>query len=1102
MYQETSQDEVGLKQVHLKVNGEPDPFPMLHSPMQTVFQKPEDEYSSYIAKMEEQLLSYSYSKYAKVRKSTGNHAVDAEQQTDQSFLLDLALGTTRHIAGSEAEEDALTLRTSRTGFSTRLASRLSTPASTLPESPRTDSLPGSAQGSRPPSAPDTGKPKEGEKTEGKEAVSGTPKAAFLVLDDIYWPRRVRKFCDSRVFLFIITAAIFAASALTGYMTYEVNLLTELADYLLTLVFSIEVGLKIFSSGPMYPNEEEWALLELKGAQAGVDRYLVEQDPSMYFQDPWNVFDFVVTVACWCPFGPVVVLRVMRLFRMTKLVKNVKKLQLLILSMVKSLGSLVYITMFSTLLGYIFAIVGMFFFRENDPTHYRNLSVAMQTILRISTLEDWTDLMYIEMFGCNVMGYIAECTEPSLLDGATVERDENWPCPETCFENCCGAEGNVPTGYYWGSVWYHFAVVILMALVMVSLFTGVLVNSIMESMEEQKAKMAAEKDNRLADKSFEHALTEEQISKINNVIGGLGDMYIDEDTFTAPPWTVNLGLSEPANARLTWYCLQCKKLDVFVNNNSTFANVVMAAIIGSAVLVGLNTVDEYVGHPVIEGFEMIVTVIFMVEVIIKLLATVRVVRVFQRVPQLQIIVSGLLMGMGSMLYTIILFCLLLYMFAILGIYLFKENDPWHFTGIMNTIVTLFRCATGDDWTDLMYTQQYGCDKYPLGSLEPGSGYYDLTGDKCDQPKAWGFISGVYFVSLITLANFTLMSLFVGAVCNGMLEANSFIKSKKQMDTECALVVSVCKLSPKIVDTLREIFFIIDDDRSAALLIPEFCCVLKLCFGRTIVEGDLKVLVTDIFKEPYDTPFGIVNFLITICILEHVVDESILMDIMTATQVMKAVTKFKKSTGDDDRERRASITVVGLDDSASNVGSAQNEKGKLRSLLKKMVTWRETVEKLEAERKEEEQMEAETARQSKRTSKGGFLDQGLGLLGASVDITSPKAPKIGLDKIKDMDVVTSMKAADHAKEGAKLLDASVGKAGGALGDIADSVTGTTSGTMGSMGNVGHALGDKVNAIGGKMNSATAHMTSATDQISGAIGGGMSSLGGFLGGAKNAK
>eukprot|EP00854_Cymbomonas_tetramitiformis_P000861 gene861-1353_t len=1022
MYQETSQDEVGLKQVHLKVNGEPDPFPMLHSPMQTVFQKPEDEYSSYIAKMEEQLLSYSYSKYAKVRKSTGNHAVDAEQQTDQSFLLDLALGTTRHIAGSEAEEDALTLRTSRTGFSTRLASRLSTPASTLPESPRTDSLPGSAQGSRPPSAPDTGKPKEGEKTEGKEAVS--------VLDDIYWPRRVRKFCDSRVFLFIITAAIFAASALTGYMTYEVNLLTELADYLLTLVFSIEVGLKIFSSGPMYPNEEEWALLELKGAQAGVDRYLVEQDPSMYFQDPWNVFDFVVTVACWCPFGPVVVLRVMRLFRMTKLVKNVKKLQLLILSMVKSLGSLVYITMFSTLLGYIFAIVGMFFFRENDPTHYRNLSVAMQTILRISTLEDWTDLMYIEMFGCNVMGYIAECTEPSLLDGATVERDENWPCPETCFENCCGAEGNVPTGYYWGSVWYHFAVVILMALVMVSLFTGVLVNSIMESMEEQKAKMAAEKDNRLADKSFEHALTEEQISKINNVIGGLGDMYIDEDTFTAPPWTVNLGLSEPANARLTWYCLQCKKLDVFVNNNSTFANVVMAAIIGSAVLVGLNTVDEYVGHPVIEGFEMIVTVIFMVEVIIKLL------------------------------------------------------------------------ATGDDWTDLMYTQQYGCDKYPLGSLEPGSGYYDLTGDKCDQPKAWGFISGVYFVSLITLANFTLMSLFVGAVCNGMLEANSFIKSKKQMDTECALVVSVCKLSPKIVDTLREIFFIIDDDRSAALLIPEFCCVLKLCFGRTIVEGDLKVLVTDIFKEPYDTPFGIVNFLITICILEHVVDESILMDIMTATQVMKAVTKFKKSTGDDDRERRASITVVGLDDSASNVGSAQNEKGKLRSLLKKMVTWRETVEKLEAERKEEEQMEAETARQSKRTSKGGFLDQGLGLLGASVDITSPKAPKIGLDKIKDMDVVTSMKAADHAKEGAKLLDASVGKAGGALGDIADSVTGTTSGTMGSMGNVGHALGDKVNAIGGKMNSATAHMTSATDQISGAIGGGMSSLGGFLGGAKNAK
>ena len=34
-------------------------------------------------------------------------------------------------------------------------------------------------------------------------------------------------------------------------------------------------------------------------------------------------------------------------------------------------------------------------------------------------------------------------------------------------------------------------------------------------------------------------------------------------------------------------------------------------------------------------------------------------------------------------------------------LFQKNDPWHFGTLHNSMITLFRCTTLEDWTDVMY-----------------------------------------------------------------------------------------------------------------------------------------------------------------------------------------------------------------------------------------------------------------------------------------------------------------------------------------------------------------------------------------------------------------
>ena len=61
--------------------------------------------------------------------------------------------------------------------------------------------------------------------------------------------------------------------------------------------------------------------------------------------------------------------------------------------------------------YLFAILGVFLFGENDPWHYGRLHRAMLTLFRLSTFEDWTDVMYVNILGCNNWQYAGDDTMP-------------------------------------------------------------------------------------------------------------------------------------------------------------------------------------------------------------------------------------------------------------------------------------------------------------------------------------------------------------------------------------------------------------------------------------------------------------------------------------------------------------------------------------------------------------------------------------------------------------------------------------------------------------------------------------------------------------------
>lgn len=179
----------------------------------------------------------------------------------------------------------------------------------------------------------------------------------------------------------------------------------------------------------------------------------------YFRNGWNLFDFTLVAIALVPAtGPwVAVIRLARILRIVRLVRVAPRLRVLVGALLKSLPSMGYVVILMAMHFYIYAVIGVTFFRDNDPWHFGSLGDALLTLFRVSTLEDWTDVMYINVHGSDVYAIL-------------------------------GATGPAPNPQAFGiwAVLYFVSFVVLGALVIINLLVGVMVSSISESAAELHA----------------------------------------------------------------------------------------------------------------------------------------------------------------------------------------------------------------------------------------------------------------------------------------------------------------------------------------------------------------------------------------------------------------------------------------------------------------------------------------------------------------------------------------------------------------------------------------------------------------------------------------
>ncbi|MDL5047535.1 ion transporter [Oscillatoria amoena NRMC-F 0135] len=284
----------------------------------------------------------------------------------------------------------------------------------------------------------------------------------------------RAIAESKWFQNFILAVIVGAGVLVGLETSRSIMerhgdLIHLLDRVVLGVFTVEILIKMIAHG---------------------------RRPWNYFKDPWNIFDFSIVAVCFLPFGGayVAVLRMARLLRVLRLVTVLPRLQLLVGALLHSIPSLGYVGILLALHFYVYAVMGVFLFRDNDPVHFGNLGDALLTLFGVVTLEDWRDVLYMQYYGSAVYPYDTDALNETV---------------------------RTPHATPLTAVLYFISFVLLGTMIMLNLFIGVIMNSMQET--QNKMMEARARKSREDSGQSKTAQVAEVISQLEEIEGKLRDL---------------------------------------------------------------------------------------------------------------------------------------------------------------------------------------------------------------------------------------------------------------------------------------------------------------------------------------------------------------------------------------------------------------------------------------------------------------------------------------------------------------------------------------------------------------------------------------------------
>jgi voltage-gated sodium channel len=149
---------------------------------------------------------------------------------------------------------------------------------------------------------------------------------------------------------------------------------------------------------------------------------------------------------------------------------------------------------------------------------------------------------------------------------------------------------------------------------------------------------------------------------------------------------------------------------------------------------------------------------------------RVVRLLSVVPELRLIINTMMKSLTSLIYIVLLLCMILYIYGVAGYHLFHRYDTENWGSLARSVMTLFEILTLDGWVAV----------------------HDRVKD--DVPFSW-----VFFSSFIVLAVFMVVNLFIAVVISNLekVQLVDEARGRRIESTEAELLKRVEEMQSQLV-----------------------------------------------------------------------------------------------------------------------------------------------------------------------------------------------------------------------------------------------------------------------------------------------------------------
>lgn len=213
---------------------------------------------------------------------------------------------------------------------------------------------------------------------------------------------------------------------------------------------------------------------------------------------------------------------------------------------------------------------------------------------------------------------------------------------------------------------------------------------------------------------------------------------------------------------------------------------------------------------------------------------RIIKIAKAFPQLAILITALLRGLSSIGWVGVILILTFYCFAILGVILFQESDPWHFGSLHLGLISLFRSSTLDNWYEVLMISMLGCD----GGGQQMVDVYELFPDQCTKPQKNPYVAVPYTMCFLVIASQVLLVLFIGVISASMDEARIMKEEDNKMDIQLAHLRAKHGLTQDQIGAFTNIFEAIDLENDRELSPAEVEGALEMLeLGVTVDEMKL-------------------------------------------------------------------------------------------------------------------------------------------------------------------------------------------------------------------------------------------------------------------------